>query len=70
MMKKQKFANMTAEELEQKLRQIADYNEFAGEQADARAAGELSEEDLGLVSAANAIPPFQAFLDKMKNGRK
>lgn len=62
--KKRRFANMDEKQIGQMLEKVADYMEFAGEEASER--GELSEDDLDTVSAANAIPSFQSFLDKMK----
>jgi len=68
-MEKKKFSDMTPEEISEKLELIAEYQEFAGDLADGRRT-ELSENDLELVSAAGSVPPFQAFLAKMKNGGK
>lgn len=62
--KKRRFANMDEKQIGQMLEKVADYMEFAGEEA--HESGELSEDDLDTVSAANAIPSFQSFLDKMK----
>jgi len=68
-MDKKKFSAMTPEEISQKLELIAEYQEFAGDLADARRT-ELSESDLELVSAAGTVPPFEAFLAKMKKSGK
>ncbi len=61
--KKRNYANMSEEQISRLLRKVADFQEFAGEEAPA--GKELSEDELEFVSAAGSVPSYASFLEKL-----